>query len=81
MLAAFDAIGRQLARYPLAERRGDVMAARVLLRDRLARTGELPEVDALYASHLARAIETAEVIAPALGDPPIKIERELREFR
>ena len=37
MLAAFDAVGRQLERYALAERRGDVMAARVLLRDRLAR--------------------------------------------
>ena len=50
------------------------------LRDRLARTGELPDVDALYASHLARAIETAEIIAPALDDPPVKPERELREF-
>jgi len=50
------------------------------LRDRLARTGELRTVDALYASHLARAVETAEIIAPALGDPPVRIERELREF-
>jgi len=37
LFTAFDAIGRQLARYPLAEQRSDVMAARVLLRDRLAR--------------------------------------------
>jgi len=50
------------------------------LRDRLARTGELGEVDALYASTLPRAIETAEIIAPALGDPLMKTERDLREF-
>ncbi len=36
-LAAFDALGRQLERYPLAERRSDVMAARAMLRSRLAR--------------------------------------------
>ncbi|HKH05169.1 MAG TPA: histidine phosphatase family protein [Acidimicrobiales bacterium] len=52
----------------------------IALRDRLARTGELGTVDALYASTLPRALETAEIIAPALGDPPIKQERELREF-
>ena len=34
---SFDLIGRQLARYPLADRRGDVMAARAMLGDRLAR--------------------------------------------
>jgi probable phosphoglycerate mutase len=50
------------------------------LRDRLARTGELGEVDALYASSLPRAIETADVIAPALGDLPVKVERDVREF-
>lgn len=37
------------------------------LRDRLARTGELGEVGALYASVLPRAVETAEILAPALG--------------
>jgi probable phosphoglycerate mutase len=37
-----------------------------LLRDRLALTGELAGVDALYASVLPRAIETAELLAPAL---------------
>ena len=37
MLQAFDELGRHLERYPLADRRGDVMAARTLLRDRLAR--------------------------------------------
>ncbi|MDE2301946.1 MAG: recombination protein O N-terminal domain-containing protein [Sphingomonadales bacterium] len=36
-LAAIDRMGRILGRYPLADRRGDVMAARALLRDRLAR--------------------------------------------
>lgn len=37
MLGTFDRLGRHLERYPLADRRGDVMAARTLLRDRLAR--------------------------------------------
>lgn len=36
-LAAFDALAPLLARYPLAERRGDVMGARSMLRERLAR--------------------------------------------
>ena len=36
------------------------------LRDRLARTGEVAG-DRLYASNFARARETAEIIAPALG--------------
>lgn len=38
-LAAFDALGPLLARYALAERRSDVMAARAMLRERLARIG------------------------------------------
>ena len=50
------------------------------LRDRLARTGELGPVAALYASTLPRAIETAEIIAPAVGDRPIALEQDLREF-
>ena len=37
MLQAFDRLGRDLARYPLAHRRVDVMAARAMLRERLAR--------------------------------------------
>ncbi len=37
------------------------------LRDRLVRTGELAGADALYASILPRAIETAELLAPALA--------------
>jgi probable phosphoglycerate mutase len=36
------------------------------LRDRLLVTGELAGADALYASVLPRAIETAELVAPAL---------------
>ncbi len=36
-LAAFDRMGTVLARYPLADRRGDVMGSRALLRERLAR--------------------------------------------
>jgi probable phosphoglycerate mutase len=43
---------------------GRTQAAR--LRDRLARSGEI-SADVLVASNFARAIETAEIIAPALG--------------
>ena len=39
LLAAFDALGQRLDRYPLAERRNDVMGARAMLRERLARLG------------------------------------------
>jgi len=37
LLKVFDLIGKQLERYPLADRRGDVMAARSMLRERLGR--------------------------------------------
>ena len=37
------------------------------LHDRLARTGELDQVTAVYTSTLPRAIETAELITPAIG--------------
>ena len=37
VLADFDRMGAALDRYPLADRRGDVMASRGLLRERLAR--------------------------------------------
>jgi DNA repair protein RecO (recombination protein O) len=37
IFTAFDRIGRDLARYPLAERRADVMAARLILRERWSR--------------------------------------------
>jgi 2,3-bisphosphoglycerate-dependent phosphoglycerate mutase len=50
-----------------------------LLRERLARTGELADASALYASVLPRAIETAEIIAPALGDLKIRTECALCE--
>jgi 2,3-bisphosphoglycerate-dependent phosphoglycerate mutase len=43
------------------------------LRDRLATTGEL-EPTALIASNFQRAIETAEVIAPAMGGLPVEID-------
>jgi DNA repair protein RecO (recombination protein O) len=36
-LAVFDKLGPLVARYPLADRRSDVMAARAMLRERLAR--------------------------------------------
>jgi DNA repair protein RecO (recombination protein O) len=37
LLHAFDRLGRDLQRYPLAHRRTDVMAARAMLRERLTR--------------------------------------------
>lgn len=37
ILAQFDRLGGALARYPLADRRGDVMGARTMLRERLAK--------------------------------------------
>lgn len=37
------------------------------LADRLARTGELADTSVLLASVLVRAVETAELVAPALG--------------
>ena len=42
------------------------------LRDRLGRTKELGDVDVLYASLMERAAETARILAPALGDLPVK---------
>lgn len=38
-LAEFDLLGQRLERYLLADRRGDVMGARAILRERLARIG------------------------------------------
>jgi probable phosphoglycerate mutase len=49
------------------------------LRDRFKGWNELGEVDALYASTVPRAIETAEIIAPALGQE-VRIDRDLREY-
>jgi probable phosphoglycerate mutase len=54
------------------------------LRDRLVRTGELAGADALYASVLPRAIETAELLSPALAlggdgsDKPPELVTECR---
>ena len=50
------------------------------LRDRLAASGELADIDVLYASTLPRAVETAELIAPALGGPAVKLDEELCEL-
>ena len=38
-LAEFDVLGQRLERYLLADRHGDVMGARAILRERLARMG------------------------------------------
>lgn len=50
------------------------------LRRRLERTGELRRADVLYSSTLPRAVETAEVIAPALGAPAVKQDDDLCEL-
>jgi len=39
------------------------------LRDRLAEAGDLAEATALYSSRYPRAVETADIIGPALGLP------------
>ncbi|MDP9069952.1 MAG: histidine phosphatase family protein [Actinomycetota bacterium] len=57
--------------------RGRVQVA--ALRDRLARTGELT-ADTLLASNLPRAVETAEIIAPALAAVAIVQDADLREL-
>ena len=44
------------------------------LRDRLMRTGELAGVTALYSSVMARAAQTARILAPALGD--LQVEQD-----
>lgn len=49
------------------------------IAERLAASGELGVVDALYASSLRRAIETAELLAPALGSPEVRVRHDLRE--
>jgi probable phosphoglycerate mutase len=38
------------------------------LRDRLAASCELADATALYSSVMARAVQTAQILAPALGD-------------
>ncbi len=49
------------------------------LATRLRRTGELNGAAALYSSVLARAIETAEILAPALGNLEIRQTCDLCE--
>jgi probable phosphoglycerate mutase len=52
------------------------------LRDRLARSGELAGAVALYTSTLPRAIETGEIIAPALAAGiEARVDDELSELR
>lgn len=50
------------------------------LRKRLDATGELAGATTLYASVLPRAIETAEIIAPALGDLDVVQDCDLCEI-
>lgn len=55
------------------------------LAERLARSGELGAVDALYASVLPRAVEPARILAPALtgadgGVPVVREDCELCEL-
>jgi probable phosphoglycerate mutase len=50
------------------------------LRDRLHRTGELTGATALYASVLPRAVETASIIAPALGGHDVVEDCDLCEL-
>ncbi len=50
-----------------------------LLRDRLVATGELTDASALYSSVMPRAIETAQLIAPALGALEVRQECDFCE--
>src|SRR5215469_1024439 len=50
------------------------------LRDRLFASGEI-EADTLISSTLARARQTAEIIAPALGDLPIILDDDVQVMR
>jgi broad specificity phosphatase PhoE len=49
------------------------------LRDRLAASGELSDSVALYSSVMPRAVETAQIIAPALGDLEVRPECDFCE--
>jgi probable phosphoglycerate mutase len=53
---------------------GRSQAAR--LHDRLVRTGELRSASAFYASLMRRAHETAEIIAPGVGDGSLEIRQD-----
>lgn len=49
------------------------------LRERLAATGELADAVALYSSVMPRAVETAQIIAPALGGLEVRQECDFCE--
>jgi probable phosphoglycerate mutase len=49
------------------------------LRDRLLRTGEI-QADVVLTSILPRAIETAEILAPAIGGAPVQQDCDLCEI-
>lgn len=49
------------------------------LRDRLAASGELAGASALYSSIMPRAVETASIIAPALGGLEVRSECDFCE--
>ena len=63
-------VGGHTACSGLSER-GRAQAA--ALRDRLVRSGLLRDAVALYASVLIRAVETAQVIAPGVGDGALEV--------
>lgn len=46
------------------------------LRERLQRSGELRDATAFYASLMRRAHETAEIIAPGVGDGSLEIRQD-----
>jgi probable phosphoglycerate mutase len=50
------------------------------LRARWEATGEMRDASAFYASVLPRAIQTAEIIAPALGDLELRTDCDLCEM-
>ena len=50
------------------------------LRDRLARTGELGDATALYASTLPRAIQTAEILNEAIGHHEVATDERVCEL-
>lgn len=49
------------------------------LRDRLAGSGELAGATTLYSSVMARAVETAQILAPALGDLAVESDCDFCE--
>jgi probable phosphoglycerate mutase len=51
------------------------------LAERIARSGELAGATALWSSTLPRAVETAEILAPALGALPVVTDRDLCELQ